>query len=612
MNRIHILPDILINQIAAGEVIERPVSVVKELVENSIDADARFIEVEIQGGGRSLIKVTDDGIGMSHDDAILAFERHATSKISSLSDLFRIQTLGFRGEALPSIASVSRVRLLTREREINSPHATEVIIEGGKILDVHAASHPAGTTVEVRHLFFNLPARRKFLKSEETEKAHIYQYLTLVSLAYPEIGFQLIANGQLVWRLPPLKSSSSSKHHILKERIYNLFSEQIPLLEVELTETLQIPISVVAPSHPNPCLKVWGLISAPGYSRASPSDIHIFVNRRLVTHRGIFKSILSGYRTSLMKDRYPFCVIFLELDPYLVDVNVHPAKKEIRFRLESQILQLVEQAIRSTLGNASAKYPPPTSSQIYAQSPSPAAQRFHLSQNLDLIDATAIQTNNLLSEPTSMYFITADERLPTQEPVSPLFTQLRLVGTIGGLYLVFESEKGIVLVDQHAAHERVLFEQMETALENGTISTQDLLTPELIEISPTDWPIIKEHLSLLNNLGFRISHFGGFSILIEGLPAGLTISNCKEFFSNLIQELQYSAKISHSRFTEAAIAKIVCKQAVKARNPLRMEEISELIRQLRSCKMPYTCPHGRPTFILISFNELEKRFGRRS
>ena len=378
VNLIRLLPEHVANQIAAGEVVERPASVVKELVENSLDAGPTRISVEIGAGGRSLIRVTDDGTGMSRDDALLCLERHATSKIQRAEDLASIATLGFRGEAIPSIASVSRFTLTTRERDDTSGEATQVVINGGKIIEVKAAASPSGTSVEVRQLFFNLPARRKFLRGEDTERAHIAHYLTLVALAFPQVGFAFVNDGRTVWQLPPVAwTDPAGRFAALRERLRQLHGADVPLLPVDLVteveearEEVHGPLSEVHGAggggsgfklgNPDPGLpprsapstsrfRLWGFIGAPGVSRGTRDEQHLFVNQRPVDNRGLNFALLEGYHTALMRGRYPVCCLFLEIDPAAVDVNVHPQKREVRFREEQAVRRLVAKAVRDAL-----------------------------------------------------------------------------------------------------------------------------------------------------------------------------------------------------------------------------------------------------------------------
>ncbi len=357
MNRIRLLPEQVANQIAAGEVVERPASVVKELVENALDAQAARITVEIQAGGRSLIRVTDDGTGMSRDDALLCLERHATSKIQRAEDLAAIATMGFRGEALPSIASVSRFTLTTREHDSNSPEGTQIIVNGGKIVEVKAAGSAPGTSIEARQLFFNLPARRKFLRTEETEAAHVQHYLTLAALAFPEVAFTFQKDGRVVWQLPAQKIGDSVSERLtaLRERLHALMGD-VKLLRVDFSapfifESTQPDANFEqsAADNPQATIRVWGLMGAPGVSRSTREDQHLFVNRRPVENRGLNFALLEGYHTALMKGRYPVCCLFLEIDPAAVDVNIHPAKREVKFHREGEVRKFVAQAVRETL-----------------------------------------------------------------------------------------------------------------------------------------------------------------------------------------------------------------------------------------------------------------------
>ena len=357
MNRIRLLPEQVANQIAAGEVVERPASVVKELVENALDAEATRITVEIGAGGRSLIRVIDDGKGMSRDDALLCLERHATSKITRAEDLASIGTMGFRGEALPSIASVSRFVITTRERDDTSGEATQVVVNGGKIVEVKAASSPAGTSVEVRQVFFNLPARRKFLRAEETERAHIQHYLTLVALAWPQVGFTFLTDGRPAWQLPPVPwTSDADRFAALRERLRQLHGSETPLLPLEFSAGIEAAPDAepgeawgLRDSGKLSRFRLWGFIGAPGVSRGSRDEQHLFVNQRPVENRGLQFALAEGYHTSLMRGRHPVCCLFLEIDPAAVDVNVHPQKREVRFREEAAVRRLVAKAIRDTL-----------------------------------------------------------------------------------------------------------------------------------------------------------------------------------------------------------------------------------------------------------------------
>jgi DNA mismatch repair protein MutL len=645
MNRIRLLPEQVANQIAAGEVVERPASVVKELVENALDARATRITVEIQAGGRSLIRVTDDGFGMSRDDALLCLERHATSKIQRAEDLSAVATMGFRGEALPSIASVSRFVLTTREREDGLPEATQIVINGGKILEVKAAGSAPGTSIEVRQLFFNLPARRKFLRSEETEFAHVQHYLVLAALAYPEVAFTLLKDTRLVWQLPAANfgADAASRLAALRERMRAVHGGEQKLLAVDysvelsesnISEDIESGVSVLQ-EPTSSTFRIWGFIGAPGVSRSTREDQHLFVNRRPVENRGLNFALLEGYHTALMKGRFPVCCLFIEINPASVDVNIHPAKREIKFHQEAQVRRLMAQAVRETLlrfhgTNTRAEISSPVSA---PKSPAPAIEpdlpepafSFPPMPRLTPVTpslAPPTQTSSAwparppgeTKSPTPVF---PPATIPSAPPPSaasiPLLNvPLRLVGVIGRLYVVLESDRGLVLLDQHAAHERILFEQMLSRLEQkGLADSQKLLLPETVELSVRDAHFLREQLPTLGRLGVGLSEFGERTFLLDALPPFVKVPDARRFVLELVDELKSAGQeVNSLRLGEHTIAKTVCRHAVKANDPLAGPELQNLVEDLRRCTMPYTCPHGRPTLIEMNYRELEKKFGR--
>jgi len=635
MNRIRLLSEQVANQIAAGEVVERPASVVKELVENSLDARASRLAVEIHAGGRSLIRVTDDGLGMSRDDALLCLERHATSKIERAEDLNAIGTLGFRGEALPSIASVSRFTLTTRERDSSSPDGTEILVHGGKIVAVKASGSAPGTSVEVRQLFFNLPARRKFLRADETESAHIQHYLTLAALAFPEVAMEFVKDTRLVWQLPGVRQHD--RLAALRERWGALPGGEQKLLAVDFTGDLPAtrdetagPDAPPALTPPHP-LRVWGLLGAPGVSRSSRAEQYVFVNRRPVENRGINFALLEGYHTALMKDRYPVCCLFLEVNPAEVDVNIHPAKREVKFHRERAMRQLLTQAIRDTLlsFHAPPKTPPPrpAAEPVPILPPAPAQSELPKLAPLPPVPPAAIAVQSspalvplesAIRNPSSSQGSIPTGRDPAEQsaihapPVPLLQVPLRLVGVVGRLYVVLESDRGLVLLDQHAAHERVLFEQMLRRLEQaGAAPSQRLLLPETVELPVRDAHFLRQQLPTLTRLGVGLSEFGERTFLLDALPPFVRAADPRRFILTLVDELKAAGQAVNSlRLGEHTVAKTVCRHAVKANDPLARPELENLIEDLRHCAMPYTCPHGRPTLIEMNFRELEKKFGR--
>ncbi len=699
MNRIRLLSDPVANQIAAGEVVERPASVVKELVENALDAGATRITVEVHAGGRSLIRVTDDGLGMSRDDALLCLERHATSKIQRAEDLAAITTMGFRGEALPSIASVSRFTLATREREGTTAEGTQVTVAAGKLLDVRAASSPPGTCVEVRQLFYNLPARRKFLRSAETERAHIQHYLLLAALAFPEVGFTYQHDGRLVWQLPPLPRAGDAETQLamLRERLRALHGAELDLLPLNFSaplepvagpeeEDVNEPTESLAPAT----LRVWGFVGAPGVSRATREDQHLFVNRRPVENRALNFALLEGYHTALMKGRYPVCCLFLELDPAQVDVNIHPAKREVKFHQERAVRALVTRAVRQTLqayhaggrgegdrsqesevrsqksgvrsqepegggwqagegdmpaaptAAADTPVPSPLENLLNPAAPAappmpaaPASKGWPAQVQPPPLGARPLASNPDVPpplvaipsppapgpptpgiEPTAPGLRASPGTSPaaTPGPAGPvplLRVPLRLVGVIGRLYVVWESDRGLVLMDQHAAHERVLFEQMLARLEQGGVPCQRLLLPETVEVSARDAEWLRGLLPVLTRLGVSLREFGERTFLLDGLPPFVRVGQPRPFVLELVDALRAAGpEVNPMRLGEEKVAKTVCRHAVKARDPLQARELVQLVEDLRCCAMPYTCPHGRPTLIEFSYRELEKRFGR--
>jgi DNA mismatch repair protein MutL len=660
MNRIRLLPEQVANQIAAGEVVERPASVVKELVENSLDAAATRVSVEIQAGGRSLIRVIDDGAGMSRDDALLCLERHATSKIQRAEDLAAIATMGFRGEALPSIASVSRFTLTTRERENTAPEGTQIVVSGGKILEVKAAGMAPGTGVEVRQLFFNLPARRKFLRTEETEAAHIQHYLTLAALAFPEVAFTFQKDGRLLWQLPALKTGTDVATRLasLRDRLRALYGSEQKLLPVDRAAA-SAPGRSEERQEGDSFLRVWGFIGTPGVSRATREDQHIFVNRRPVENRGLNYALLEGYHTALMKGRFPVCCLFLEIDPAAVDVNIHPAKREVKFHQEGEVRRFVADAVRQTLlsfhspgpelqgqrtgtttqssdqsATASALPGAPLEQRSLPNLPAglrpraieqparPASQPalrmgFSATPGPPVAPGKAAAT---ASAPTSSSDLAQSTELTQSiqstpslsQPVPLLGVPLRLVGVIGRLYVVLESDRGLVLLDQHAAHERILFEQMLNRLEqNAQAPSQRLLLPETVELSARDANFLREQLPVLTRLGVGLSEFGERTFLLDALPPFVKATDARRFVLELVDELKAAGQeVNTLRLGEQIVAKTVCRHAVKANDPLAGRELENLVEDLRHCTMPYTCPHGRPTLIEMNFRELEKKFGR--
>jgi DNA mismatch repair protein MutL len=615
MGRIRLLPETVASQVAAGEVVERPASVVKELVENSLDAGARNIDVVIRRGGISLVRVIDDGCGMDRDDALLSLERHATSKIRSAADLQAVATLGFRGEALPSIASVSRFRLATREA--GAIAGTEIIVNGGKIDVVRDAGEAPGTQIEVRSLFYNLPARRKFLRSENTESRNIEHQLHLQVIGHPEIGFSLMRDDRILFQLPPTAS--------LGDRIRDLYG-------VELLQRL-VEVNDVA----YPKIGISGFIGQAGLSRHNRSQQLVFVNGRAIESSLITGAAREGYHTALMKGQYPVTFLFLELEPGAVDVNVHPAKREVRFRDPNGVREAVVRCIQQTLEHARADWQekfraparPPTVAASAKAAPdltlrsevtAPEATHRelpHFGVVAGVADRGGVQGSEIIGQASL-----PERRVDSagvapalqsqQRDTKPAQQQFEIIGVLSKLYVLMENSNGLVLVDQHAAHERVLFEELRRRMERQGVPTQKLLLPQTFDLPPRDADWIEHNLSVLQKMGIGIESFGPDTFKIDSLPSFLDVSDAAQFMRKVIDDLKTAGNsASPMRLGEEMIAKSVCRHAVKANDPLRYPEVEKLIRDLLECDLPYCCPHGRPTMIQISLGELEKKFGRK-
>jgi len=602
MSRIRLLPETVASQVAAGEVVERPASVVKELIENSIDADARKIDVIIRRGGISLVRVIDDGCGMDRDDALLSLERHATSKIRSAADLQAVATLGFRGEALPSIASVSRFRLSTRETDAVA--GTEIIVNGGKLETVRDGGEAPGTQVEVRSLFHNLPARRKFLRSENTESRNIEHQIHLQAIGHPQIGFSLMRDDRMLFQLAPSAT--------LSDRIRDLYG-------VELLQRLAEVTDVASPS-----IRVHGFIGQAGLSRQSRTQQLVFVNGRAIESSLITAGIREGYHTALMKGQYPVTFLFLELDPAAVDVNVHPAKREVRFRDPNGVREAIVRCIQRTLEGGRAawqeKFRAPGSSPAVSGKAVPdltlrpdiaGPEASH--RELPHLGPTVISRPAVAGDLHSGTKVTADEPPPPIPPKPDRSQQqFQIIGVLSKLYVLMENADGLVLVDQHAAHERILFEELRRRMEEQGVPAQKLLLPQTFDVPPRDADWIERNLSVLQKMGIGIESFGPATFKIDTVPSFLNVSDPVQFMRKVIDDLKSAGNsTSAMRLGEEMIAKTVCRHAVKANDPLRYPEVEKMIRDLLDCDLPYCCPHGRPTMIQISLAELEKKFGRK-
>ncbi len=586
---IRILPDTLINKIAAGEVVERPASVVKELIENSVDAGATEIFIDIEQAGRRMVRITDNGKGMSPDDARVAFERHATSKISSESDLEAIRTMGFRGEALSSIAAVSQVKMLTAEQ--GSPSGVMIEIEGGTVKTASDASASPGTSLEVNHLFYNTPARLKFLKSPATEFSHIVSAVSHQAMANPAIRFRLTHNKKTVLDLP----GSSG----IKERAFQIYGSE---LSEHLTEF----------SSGRDSVRVSGLVAKPAYTRSDRTYQDFYVNGRSIKNPSLTHALYEAYRGLLMRDRHPVGFIFIDLEPSLVDVNVHPAKAEVRFRNQSQIHDLVRDAIREALRGGHDMPSADNAGRVKE-----AVADYLINSEFGMrnaeskvsIPAGKIDVGDFPEHDAPQISIEDSSshsafRIPHSELLFPL-------SQIHDSFIVAQSQDGMALIDQHAAHERVLFERLQDQFSAGNIAVQNLLIPVQVEINHAEKGLLSEYLPELHRLGFLVEGFGGNTFVIKAVPSLLTGADYKKLLLDILDEIKvHGHSRQMDRLRDEILSVMACHPAIKVHRKLDMREMEHLLRDLFSCRMPHTCPHGRPTVIRFSMDEIKKMFKR--
>jgi len=569
--KIKILPPEVTSQIAAGEVIERPASVVKELVENALDAGASHISISIEGAGRTLIAVTDNGCGISEEEMPLSVERHATSKLRMADDLFHITTLGFRGEALASIGSVSRLTMTSRTR--NENQGTRIRVEGGKTRPIQPVGAPTGTFIRVEDLFYNLPARLKFLKKDTTERRLMNNLVNRYALAYPNVRFNLLQEGRSV-----INTSGKGDEREILAALYG-------------TEIAHQMLEVYYDDEP---LSIRGFISPTSLTRTNRREITFFVNGRPVQDPAMSTALLKGYHTFLMVGRYPIAILFLVIPTELVDVNVHPTKAEVRFRDPNRIFSAMQSAVRRTL---------------LAHNPVPGMDtqvRWWTStqwkQTPGQIDPgwipPTISTRS--TPPTSSQPSLPVERIPI----------LRLVGQIANAYLVAEGPDGLYLIDQHAAHERVLFEKFIASLEEK-IPSQTLLQPITVELPPANSGFFSEQMPLLARLGFQVEPFGPNTFIVRAIPVLVADSDPALALRTMVEDFEEDETALLNQQEARIIARVCKRAAVKSGQNLSVEEQKELLYDLESCQSPRTCPHGRPTMIHLSVDLLERQFGRR-
>lgn len=582
MGKIRVLPEVVASQVAAGEVVERPASVIKELVENSLDAGARSLEVEVRGAGTGLLRVTDDGAGMDREDALMALERHATSKIASAADLAAVQTMGFRGEALPSIASVSEFTLRTRPS--GAAGGTEAVVRGGKMVAVREAGCAPGTTIEVKSLFFNMPARRKFLRSAATETAHLDRVVETVALAFPGVALHYMRDGRTVHRLPAAPDLSA--------RAADLYGaeERAALLAITAAETGGIRVS--------------GLVSRPGVTRADRGRQFFFVNGRAVENVFLSTGVREAYRQMLEPGRHPSLFLHLAMDPRAVDCNVHPAKREVRFRNGGAVRDAVREAVGAALREARAEWLRPVRAHVAARIEPPAPEVVRSVTAVDQPELPRPVVPEVRPAPAGP--ATAEGAASARPPAE----EFRLVGVLSRRYLLLEGGEGLVLLDQRAAHQRILFERLQRGVAGGAVASQRLLAPEVFELPPREHEAVAENLGVLADAGFGVEVFGGRSLKVEALPDFLAGRAPRRVLEDFAAECVAGGARARGAGAADAVRRAVARLAVDEAGARDEREQRALVTQLLACELPYCDPDGRPVMLQFSWRELDRKFGR--
>ncbi len=614
MGKIKILAENVANKIAAGEVVERPSSVVKELVENSIDADSTEIIVEIRNGGKELIRVIDNGTGMSYDDAILSISRHATSKIRTIKDLESITTFGFRGEALPSIASVSQFELITKQ--MDSIEGTRIRVEGGVTKDVEYIGCSKGTRVTVSNLFYNVPARRKFLKSNATELDHIIKYITWAGLAYPQIAFKLISNDRVI--------IDARKCNSIMERIYTLFgkdfSENIMNLDMNLEN-----------------IGINAFIGKPGFTKATRDYQLFFLNLRPIRSNLLSAAVSNAFKSILPKGRYPVAIVFLRIDPSFVDINVHPAKLEVRFRDERTIYSEVMRCL--TIAMQDQKYIPQISvpvediplptdidSKIHESiektskpvNPRKSEVERSISRFIDRQEKMALRTpTRIYNKPErSEHFVKLVEEFPQKESSKIEETigieNIQLKTKLFNTYIVAESGDEVLFIDQHIADERIIYEKLRKQVEQESFQSQGLLLPITLELTPTQALVSEVAIDMLSSMGFDIEPFGGNTIIIRAIPSVIQRGDIKQMVIDVIERTADSYdKLDKLELQNELLITTACHSAIQAGDTISDNEALNLIKELFRTEQPFLCPHGRPIIVKMNRSELDEKFQRK-
>ena len=667
MGRIHVLPEHVANKIAAGEVVERPASVVKELLENALDAGSTRIKIQIEAGGKKFIQITDDGCGMVRDDALLAFERHATSKIKNAEDLLNISTLGFRGEALPSIASVCRFRLETRAADQDS--GTIVELTGGKIFRVEEAGLPAGTSITIRDLFFNTPARKKFLKAESTELSHIASLVTHYALAHPDKHFELHSATNAVLVAPPVASYS--------DRVYQVFGKDV--LDQLISVAAEVPLARIGLPQPPPwrrqqqeededctpstdpgSLRLHGFVSKPEIQKLNRNSIYTFVNGRLIRDRLIQHALTEAYRNILPPTVFPVVLLFFEMPNAEVDVNVHPSKTDVRFRQQTVMHDFLRDSVRAALmkarpvpqfvteirahPTASPSLTPgaragiegggpvtnfygaavPDSFALQAPSQPVIAERFHFSEGIEVEANAAIPVarfprQTFGSEPqifgADRCAPPLEEKAPEEfeaaDDVTPLLASLKPVGQLRESFILAVNHEGLWIVDQHCAHERVLFERVSRQRARQQVESQRMLMPIVIELTPAQQAIFTEISDELQKNGFEVEPFGARSIAVKIAPAGVHAAEVESMLHELLDQFsREEQRLNLDQIRGRIAASIACHAAIKVNMPLEHNKMEWLLGELAETECPMTCPHGRPVVLRYSMKDIQRAFKR--
>lgn len=605
--KIVVLPETLTHRIAAGEVVERPASIIKELLENALDAGATEISVELEKGGCQAIRVTDNGEGMDPEDVPLSFARHATSKMAVFEDLYRIRSFGFRGEALPSIASISRVEMVSRRAA--SPAGTRIIIEGGEVKELSDAGCPAGTSIRVSRIFEPVPVRRKFLKGEMTEQGYCVDWITRLALAQPGIRLRISAGGRTLMNVPAAKD--------LSERIALVLGQEFRGQLAPVTGERE-------------CATLKGFVSRPEFTRSNSAQIYFYVNGRFVKDYLLNHAVMTSYRRIIEPRRYPAAILFLDVQPQDVDVNVHPTKMEVRFRDPRGIYALIAETLGGAIGAGSRDTMRNHVPMTEERSGSSDAGRNAYEARVE----EALKRYRISSGPEKLFFghpaLTCKKKplpLPVAAPASGesrlepeqsgnayRFAEMVYLGQVAGTYLAFAGEEGLVLVDQHAAHERILFERLKkrAAEKKEREPGQRLLLPEVVSLPPRDLAFLIESIPILEEAGMEVEAFGGDSIVVKAIPAFLSDAEARTLIGDILSgDMEGDRHLPLQERREKIFTALACRAAVKANRPLNGPEVENLSRQLDALPRAATCPHGRPFAAAISVGEMEKMFKRR-